>query len=63
VAANLLRLVFLDGTRVGLLFRDSDSCKRVKNALTLDLKLTRQIINSYFTHPPSLLPTLCFSCS
>lgn len=53
VPANLVRFVILDGTRVGLLFCDSDCCKRVKNFFALDLKLTRQIVDAYFAHPPS----------
>jgi hypothetical protein len=53
VPANLVRFVVLDGTRVGLLLCDSDCCKRVKNFFALDLKLTCQIVDAYFAHPPS----------
>ena len=56
VATHLLCLVLFNGRAVRLLFRYTDRRKRVKNALALDLKLTCQIIDPYFTQSV-LVPT------
>jgi hypothetical protein len=54
--ANLLGFVFLDRTRVRLLFSDSDFNQDVKNCLALDFQLPGQIVDSNLTHPPFLGP-------
>jgi hypothetical protein len=50
VGAHLLRLVFLDGTGVGLP-RYSDCFERVENRPALYFQFPRQIVDSNFAHP------------
>ena len=56
MSAHLLGFVFLDRTRVGLLFCDSDFNQDVKNRLALDFQFPGQIVDSNLTHPPFLGP-------
>ena len=56
MSTHLLCFVFLDRTRVRLLFSDSDFSQDVKNRLALDFQLPGQIVDSNLTHPPFLGP-------
>jgi len=56
MSAHLLCFVFLDRTRVRLLFGDSDFSQDVKNRLALDFQFPGQIVDSNLTHPPFLGP-------
>ena len=51
VAANLLRLIFLDRAGVRLA-RNADRLQSIQNRSALYFKLSCQIVDSNFTHPP-----------
>jgi hypothetical protein len=50
--ANLLRLVILQGTGVGLTAIQAEFHQYVKNLLALDFHLAREIVDTNLTHPP-----------
>jgi hypothetical protein len=50
--ANLLRLVVLQGTGVGLAAIQAEFRQYVKNLLALDFHLAREIVDTNLTHPP-----------
>jgi hypothetical protein len=50
--ANLIRLVILQGTGVGLAFVQAEFRQNVKNLLALDFHLAREIVDTNLTHPP-----------
>jgi hypothetical protein len=52
VRANLLCLMILNGTGVGLAFRQAELCQHVKDLTALDFHLSREIVDSNLTHPP-----------
>ena len=49
-AAQLLGNVFIDGTRVGLLFRNAQLRQLVDQLLRFDLQLPRQYVNANLVH-------------
>ena len=51
VRADLVRLVELNGARVGLLFRDANRRESVQNGLALYFQFACQIVDSNFAHP------------
>jgi hypothetical protein len=52
VRANLIRLVVLQRTGVGLAGRQAELRQYVENLPTLDFHLAREIVDSNLTHPP-----------
>ena len=50
--ANLVGLVVLDRTRVGLALTQAEFPEHVKNLSALDFHLAREIVNSNLAHPP-----------
>jgi hypothetical protein len=56
--AYLLRLVSLQRTGMGLAGSQTQLCQYVKNSLTLDFHLAREIVDTNLTHPP-LFNTCC----
>ena len=50
--ADLVRLVVLNRTRVGLAAGQAELCQCIKNLPTLDFHLACQIVDSNLTHPP-----------
>jgi hypothetical protein len=58
VRANLLRLVLLERTRVGLAARQAELRQYVENLPALDFHLAREIVDTNLTHPP--LFNICY---
>jgi hypothetical protein len=52
LGAHLLRLVVLNGTRVGFSFGQAKLRQYVKNLPALDFHLACEIVDSNLTHPP-----------
>ncbi len=59
VLLHALGFIFLDGAGVRLLFRHADHGKNVEDRPALDLKFSRQIVNSNLVLHSALLPPLC----
>jgi hypothetical protein len=54
---NPLSLIFFEGAGVGLRFRNTNILQNIEDLSAFDLKLTRQVIDSYLTHPPLFSPS------
>jgi hypothetical protein len=50
--ANLIGLIFLQRTGVGLAGTQAELCQYIKNLPALDFHLAREIVDTNLTHPP-----------